>query len=243
MTTVMRSSASRQKVYLKNPKKHTPSSQRWLTRQLNDPYVSAAKEQGYRSRAAFKLKEIDDKFKIFHPHQRVLDLGCAPGGWLQVVSERTGLKKADSVLTIIGVDLLETLPIPGAHLIQGDFLNDEILQHTLEILGGKADVVLTDMAACTTGHVRTDHLKIMALLEAALNCAEQVLRPGGSFVGKIFQGGTENSLLKRLKQLFTKVSHFKPKSSRKDSAEMYVVATGFIEQIGTDTLLDTSGEQ
>ncbi len=211
-------------VKLKNARKHRPSSQRWLLRQLNDPFVHESKRLGYRSRAAFKLAEIDDKFKILKPGARVLDLGCAPGGWLQVVQERVGASEGAHV---VGVDLLTVIPIPGVTLIEGNFLDQAIVDQVLAALGGQVHVVMSDMAASSTGHGPTDHLKIMALLEAALDCAEDVLSSGGAFVAKVLQGGTEQTLLNRLKGRFEKVSHFKPKSSRKDSAESYVVALGF----------------
>ena len=209
---------------LKHARKHRPSSQRWLLRQLNDPFVHESKRLGYRSRAAFKLGEIDDKYKILKPGVRVLDLGCAPGGWLQIVQERVGASQGSFV---VGVDLLPVIPIPGVTLIEGNFLDPVVVSQVLEALGGGVDVVMSDMAASSTGHAATDHLKIMALLEAALECAEDLLTSGGAFVAKVLQGGTEQSLLARLKSRFTKVAHFKPKSSRKDSAESYVVALGF----------------
>jgi 23S rRNA (uridine2552-2'-O)-methyltransferase len=216
-------------VKLKNARKHSASSQKWLLRQLNDPYVHASKQKGYRSRASFKLLEIDEKYKIFHAHARVLDLGCAPGGWLQVAVERI-TKNTPMALhpgQIVGVDLLDVDPIANVTIIKGDFLDPEIAKTVMSSLGGPASIVLSDMAASSTGHSPTDHLRIMALLEAAFESAVSVLKPGGAFIGKVLQGGTTNELLVKLKQSFKKVSHFKPKASRKDSAETYVVALHF----------------
>lgn len=218
-------------VRLKNARKHTLSSQRWLVRQLNDPYVAESKRLGYRSRAAFKIAEIDDKYKIFRAGSRVLDLGCAPGGWIQVALERTAPKRAstpkDDICRVVGVDLLEVATITGALIFQGDFLMAPVAEQVVRALDGQADVVMSDMAASSTGHGPTDHLRIMGLLDAAYACAQGVLAKGGSFVGKVLQGGTERDLLLTLKQDFDRVVHFKPGSSRKDSAEMYVVALGF----------------
>ncbi|OJV47083.1 MAG: rRNA methyltransferase [Alphaproteobacteria bacterium 43-37] len=216
-------------VKLKNARKHSASSQKWLLRQLNDPYVHASKQKGYRSRASFKLLEIDEKFKLFHANARVLDLGCAPGGWLQIAMERLTKNGAIALQPgqIVGVDLLDVDPIPNVTIIKGDFLDPDIAANVMSSLGGPASVVLSDMAASSTGHASTDHLRIMALLEAAYECAVTVLEPGGAFVGKVLQGGTTNELLVKLKQSFKKVSHFKPKASRKDSAETYVVALHF----------------
>ncbi|RED53507.1 RlmE family RNA methyltransferase [Aestuariispira insulae] len=210
------------RVRVKTAKKRKISSTRWLDRQLNDPYVSEAKRLGYRSRAAFKLIEIDDKYDFLRPGQTVVDLGCAPGGWVQVAQERIG-GKGD----VVGIDLLEVEPIPGATLLVGDFNDDDAPERLKAELGGPVDVVLSDMAPATTGHSPTDHLRIVGLVELAIHFALEVLKPGGSFSAKVFAGGTEQSLLNLLKQNFTKVAHFKPKSSRKESAEMYVVATGF----------------
>lgn len=198
------------------------SSTRWLQRQLNDPYVLEAKRLGYRSRAAFKLAELDDKFKLLKPGMRIVDLGAAPGGWTQVALERIGAKGH-----VVGIDLQAIEPIAGAHLIEADFLDDAALPLLFEALDGKADIVLSDMAASASGHPQTDHLRIMGLLEAAADFAAQVLKPGGAFLGKTLQGGSENDLLAMLKRDFEVVKHAKPPASRSDSAEMYVIATGF----------------
>ena len=198
------------------------SSTRWLERQLNDPYVQKAKRMGYRSRAAFKLIELDDKFHFLTKGAKILDLGAAPGGWTQVALERAG-KDA----RVVGIDLLEIEAIAGADLLQGDFLDDDAPERLRHHLNGPADVVLTDMAASATGHTQTDHLRIMVLLEAAIDFAVEVLAPGGAFVGKVLQGGTENQLLATLKRQFKVVKHAKPPASRSDSAEIYVVAMGF----------------
>ena len=206
------------------------SSTRWLERQLNDPYVHAAKRDGYRSRAAYKLIELDDKLRFLVPGARVVDLGCAPGGWCQVAVKRVnalGEKPGKAVGTVLGVDFQEVEAIPGATLMQLDFLEDEADVKVREALGGSADVVLSDMAAFASGHRATDHLRIIALAEAAAYFAFDVLTEGGAFVAKVLQGGTEGELLTLLKQRFTKVSHIKPPASRADSAEMFVVATGF----------------
>lgn len=208
------------KTRVKTAKGRRLSSTRWLERQLNDPYVLKAQEEGYRSRAAYKLKEIDDRYHFLKKGSRVVDLGATPGGWTQVAVERTQAK-------VISVDLVEMTPIPGAEFILGDFTEEETLQKILSVLEGKVDVVLSDMAAPSTGHRKTDHLKIIGLVEIALDFAEQVLSPGGAFVAKVLVGGTEKELLNQLKQNFAKVSHVKPPASRKDSSEMYVVALGF----------------
>jgi 23S rRNA (uridine2552-2'-O)-methyltransferase len=207
-------------VAVRTARGRSASSQRWLARQLNDPYVAAARQQGWRSRAAFKLLELDDRFHLVRRGARVVDLGAAPGGWLQVALRR-GAAQA------IGVDLLPTDPLPGATLLQGDFTEPEVQDRLCAALGGKADLVLSDMAPNTTGHTATDHLRIVALAEAAQDFAEQVLAEGGAFVAKVFQGGAEKSLLDRLKRNFTAVRHAKPPASRKESSELYVVATGF----------------
>ena len=204
------------------PGKRTAASRRWLSRQLKDPYVAEAKDRGYRSRAAFKLAQLDDKAKILKRGACVLDLGAAPGGWAQVALERVGPKGR-----VVGIDLAEIEPIPGALLLVGDVREPAALAGVRGALGGPADVVLSDMAAPATGHGQTDHLRVMALVETALDFAEEVLAPGGAFVAKVLQGGTEAGLLARLKRDFAKVRHVKPPASRRDSAEMYVVATGF----------------
>ncbi len=210
----------RETVRLKNARKLAPSSQRWLARQLNDPYVQAAKTQGFRSRAAFKLLELDDKYKLIAKGARVVDLGAAPGGWAQVA-----LLRGASV--VVGIDLLPIIPVAGARFIEGDFTGEEMDARLKEMLGGPADLVLSDMAPNTTGHVATDHIRIMALADMALAFAAEVLLPGGAFVAKLFQGGAERDMLNTLKLRFRSVRHAKPPASRKDSKEMYVVATGF----------------
>lgn len=195
-------------------------SQKWLMRQLNDPYVRAAQEQGWRSRAAFKLIELDDRFHLVRRGARCLDLGAAPGGWTQVLVDRGAAK-------VVGVDLLAMDPVPGATVIQGDFADDGMPARLTELLGGPADLVLSDMAPNTTGHTETDHMRIMGLAELALHFAQEVLSPGGHFVAKVFQGGTERTLLDQLKRRFATVRHAKPPASRKESSELYVVAMGF----------------
>lgn len=200
------------------------SSKLWLERQLNDPYVQEAKRRGYRSRAAFKLLELDRQLGLLKPGARVVDLGAAPGGWTQVAVERV---QPDRGGCVVGIDVTPMDEIAGALLLQGDFLADDAPQRLKDALGGPADLVLSDMAAPASGHAATDHLRIMALAEAAHDFAREVLAPGGTFVAKVLQGGTERALLDRLKQDFTRVRHVKPPASRADSAEMYVVATGF----------------
>ena len=210
------------RVRVKTAKGRTTSQKAWLERQLNDPYVVAAKEAGLRSRAAFKLSEMDDRFGFIRKGDRVLDLGCAPGGWCQVAAERIGPKGH-----VLGVDLQEVDPIPGVDLMVLDFLADDAIEKILAQLGGKVNVVLSDMAAASSGHKQTDHLKIMALCEAALDFAMDILEEGGSFCAKVLQGGTENELLREMRKHFTTVKHVKPEASRKDSSEMYVLAMGF----------------
>jgi len=213
------------KVRLKKARSLSSSSQKWLQRQLNDPYVARAKREGWRSRAAFKLIEIDDRMKILKPGLRVVDLGAAPGGWSQVAAQRT---KADEGRgKIVAIDLLEIDPVTGVDFAQMDFLKDDAPERLMEMLGGEADIVMSDMAANTTGHKATDHLRIVGLVELAIDFARKVLAPGGSFVAKVFQGGTEGTLLAELKRDFATVRHVKPQASRADSAELYVVATGF----------------
>jgi 23S rRNA (uridine2552-2'-O)-methyltransferase len=207
---------------LRTAKGRSSQSQRWLERQLNDPYVTAAKAQGYRSRAAFKLVELDEKFHLLKPGGRVVDLGAAPGGWTQVAVRKVGERGR-----VVGLDLLPVDPVPGATMLQGDF-QDRAAEAAVEAaLGGQADLVLSDMAPNTTGHAATDHLRIMALAELALDFALRVLAPGGAFAAKVFQGGSEKEFLATLKGRFAGVRHAKPPASRKDSAELYVVATGF----------------
>ena len=198
------------------------SSTRWLQRQLNDPYVAEARRLGYRSRAAFKLTQLDDKYGVLQPGRRVIDLGCAPGGWLQVAQQRIGPKGS-----VVGLDLLPVEAIPGVTILQGDFMDDDAPERLRNAAGGAVDVVLSDMAPATTGHAKTDHLRIIGLVEVAAHFAAEVLAPGGVFVAKVFSGGTEQTLLQGLKRDFAKTVHFKPPASRKESAEMYVVATGF----------------
>jgi len=205
---------------LRTARGRSTASQKWLERQLNDPYVRAAKQQGLRSRAAFKLMELDDRFHMIRRGSRVVDLGAAPGGWSQVAVQR-------GAAAVVGVDLLAMDPVPGATILQGDF-NDESMPAQLEaLLGGKADLVLSDMAPNATGHNATDHLRIMALAELALDFALQILEPGGGFVAKVLQGGSERTMLDRMKRHFAQVRHAKPPASRKESSELYVVATGF----------------
>ena len=209
-------------VRLKSARKHSPSSQRWLERQLNDPYVQAAKTQGYRSRAAFKLIELDERYKLIRPGGRVVDLGVAPGGWTQVALKRGAGR-------VVGIDLLPIEPIPAATFLTGDFQDAASERELLAVLGGTADLVLSDMAPNTTGHVATDHLRILALAELALDFGERVLRPGGAFVTKLFQGGAQAPMLATLKRRFSVVRHAKPAASRKESRELYLIALGFRE--------------
>ena len=212
---------SRLKVKVKDKRK-SESSKKWLARQLNDPYVARAKREGYRSRAAFKLIEIDDKHHVLKHGGRVADLGAAPGGWSQVAAKRVGATGC-----VVGIDILEMDEIPGVEFAKIDFLDPEAPDRLKEMLGGPADVVLSDMAANAIGHRRTDHIKIMALVEAAAEFAKEVLKPGGAFLAKVLQGGTEGTLLAALKRDFASVKHVKPAASRSDSAELYVLATGF----------------
>jgi 23S rRNA (uridine2552-2'-O)-methyltransferase len=210
---------------VKTARKRTVSSQRWLERQLNDPYVARAKREGYRSRAAYKLLELDDKFKLLKPGQRVVDLGAAPGGWSQIAARKVG--SAEGRGRVVGIDLLPIEPLAGAEFIELDFLAPDAPERLIERLGGPADIVLSDMAANATGHKKTDHLRIVGLAEAAADFARSVLAPGGAFVSKVLQGGTEGALLADLKRDFATVRHVKPAASRADSAELYVLATGF----------------
>lgn len=214
------------KTHLKKVKGRKASSTKWLQRQVNDPYVSEAHRLGYRGRAAFKIMQLDDQFHFFKPGKRVVDLGCAPGGWSQVAVKRVQSNPENPL--VVGMDLLPAEPISGAKLVQMDFTKDEAPDILKELLGGhKADIVMSDMAANTTGVHALDHLRIMNLLEMAYDFAIQVLNPGGVFIAKIFQGGTENQFLAEMKQHFKVVKHAKPNASRKDSSEVYVVATGF----------------
>jgi 23S rRNA (uridine2552-2'-O)-methyltransferase len=207
-------------VTLRTARGRTTASQRWLARQLNDPYVQAARQQGWRSRAAFKLIELDDKFHLLKRGMRVVDLGAAPGGWTQVAVKRGAAK-------VVGVDLLQIDEIAGATLIQGDFTDEDMPARLAGLMGGPADLVLSDMAPNTTGHAATDHLRIMALAEMALHFALENLAEGGGFVAKVFQGGSERQMLDAMKRHFAKVVHAKPPASRKESSELYVVAAGF----------------
>ena len=207
---------------MRSAKRRTPSSTEWLKRQLNDPYVAAARRQGYRSRAAFKLIELDDRFSLLKRGAKIVDLGCAPGGWTQVAVERVGPRGR-----VVGVDQTETALIAGAVLLRADLTDPTTRAAVKQALGGDADVVLSDMAPTTTGHARTDHLRIVALAEAAFAIGEEILTPGGIFVAKVFQGGAEGELLARLKRAFAELRHAKPPASRAQSAETYVVAKGF----------------
>jgi 23S rRNA (uridine2552-2'-O)-methyltransferase len=213
------------KVRVKAGKSRSLSSKLWLDRQLNDPYVTRAKREGYRSRAAYKLIEIDDKHRFLKPGARVVDLGAAPGGWSQIAAKRCGA--AEGKGRVVAIDVLALAPIPGVDFARLDFLSPEAPAEMKAMLSGAADVVLSDMAANATGHRKTDHLKIMALAEAAAEFAREVLAPGGTFLCKVLQGGTETTLLAQLKRDFTVVKHLKPAASRSDSAELYLLATGF----------------
>lgn len=217
-------------VKVKSARGRKPSSTRWLQRQLNDPYVQLAKKDGYRGRAAYKILELNEKFQFLVPGARVVDLGCAPGGWLQVAVPRVnamGARSGKAVGRVIGVDLQEVDPITGAEIYQLDFLDDGADTQVKEWLGGEADVVMSDMAAASSGHKQTDHLRIISLCEAAAYFAFDVLAEGGTFVAKVLAGGAEGDLQKLLKARFTKVANVKPPSSRSDSSEKFVVATGF----------------
>lgn len=209
---------------IKSKKKRTNSQRAWLERQLNDPYVTRAKREGYRSRAAYKLLEIDEKHKILKAGDRVLDLGAAPGGWSQISAAKIG---APARGKIVGIDLLEMEAIPGVDFVQFDFLDPRAPQVLKDMLGGPADLVLSDMAANTTGHKQTDHLRTMSLVEAAAEFAREVLAPNGRFLAKVLAGGTERELLAQLKKDFREVKHIKPPASRSGSSELYVLATGF----------------
>jgi 23S rRNA (uridine2552-2'-O)-methyltransferase len=206
---------------LKTAKGRKVSSTRWLERQLNDPYVRRAKAENYRSRAAYKLLELDERFGLLKGVKSVVDLGIAPGGWSQVVRRRSPLAK------VVGIDLLPTDPIEGVTILEMDFMVDAAPEQLKEALGGRADLVLSDMAANTVGHQQTDHLRTMALVEAGLEFATDVLRPGGAYVAKVLAGGADNELVAEMKRHFTSVKHAKPPASRKGSSEWYVVAQGF----------------
>ena len=209
-------------VRVKSARRRKPSSTEWLERQLNDPFVAEARRVGYRSRAAFKLIQLDSRFHLLAPGRRVIDLGCAPGGWSQVAAQVVGEHGI-----VVGIDLLVTDPIPGASLLVGDFRDPATAGQIRDALGGPADLVLSDMAAPATGHAATDHLRIVALAEDAYAFAVTILKPGGAFVAKVFQGGSEGSLLAALKRDFAELRHAKPAASRAESAETYVVAKGF----------------
>jgi 23S rRNA (uridine2552-2'-O)-methyltransferase len=214
------------KVRVKSGKgRRTLAQKLWLERQLNDPYVARAKREGYRSRAAYKLSEIDDKFRFLKPGLKVVDLGAAPGGWCQVAAQR--IKAGESDSKIVAIDLLEMDPIPNVEFMQLDFLDDDAPARLKATLGGLADVDMSDMAANTTGHRKTDQLRIIGLVEEAAGFAREVLAPGGVFLAKVRQGGTDGDLLAMLKRDFTTVKHIKPDASRKDSSELFVLAMGF----------------
>ncbi len=218
------------KVKVKTARGRKLSSTRWLERQLNDPYVKRAQAEGYRGRAAYKILELDDKFRFLVPGARVVDLGCAPGGWCQVAVKRVNAlaeRSGKRVGTVLGVDLQEVEPVAGAETHVLDFMEDDADQKVKDWLGGKADVVMSDMAAASSGHKQTDHLRIMALCETAAYFAFDVLDEGGTFVAKVLAGGAEGDLQKLLKQKFDKVANVKPPASRSDSSEKFVVATGF----------------
>ncbi|HEY3889883.1 MAG TPA: RlmE family RNA methyltransferase [Caulobacteraceae bacterium] len=207
-------------VRVRMQKGRTPSSKAWLERQLNDDFVQAAKARGYRSRAAFKLAEIDQRFHLLKPGVRVVDLGCAPGGWIQIAIER-------GAISVVGVDLLHVDPLPPARILEMDFTDPACGEMLIERLGGTPDIILSDMAPNTTGHRTTDHLRIIGLVEQALDFAIQTLKPGGAFVTKAFQGGETAEVAARLKRHFASVRHVKPKASRPESSELYLVAAGF----------------
>jgi 23S rRNA (uridine2552-2'-O)-methyltransferase len=213
------------KTRVKTARKRSLSSTLWLQRQLNDPYVARAKREGWRSRAAFKLLEMDEKYQLLQPGQRIVDLGAAPGGWSQVAAKK--LRSRDGRGKIVGIDLLDIEPISGVDFTVMDFLAEDADEKLKAMLGGEADGVLSDMAANTTGHKKTDHLRIVHLAELAANFAGEVLKPGGYFLCKLFQGGETSELVTRLKRDYAVVRHIKPQSSRADSAELYVLATGF----------------
>ena len=207
-------------VHVRKANKRSVQSRAWLERQLNDPYVAAAQAQGYRSRAAFKLIEMDDRYSLIKPGSLVVDLGAAPGGWAQVAVKRGAAK-------VLGLDLLPINPVQGATFLEGDFNDEDMPARLTALMGAKVDVVLSDMAPNTTGHAATDHLRIIALAEMALEFASHILAPGGAFVAKVFQGGTESLMLTPMKRMFAQVKHVKPPASRKDSSELYVLGMGF----------------
>jgi 23S rRNA (uridine2552-2'-O)-methyltransferase len=213
------------KVRVKKKRGLKNSSRRWLERHLNDPYVRRSQAEGYRSRAAYKLIEIDDRYKLLKPGMRVVDLGAAPGGWCQVAAAR--VKSPPEKPIVVGIDYLPVDPVPGATILLKDFLDEDAPQQLMEALDGEPDIVLSDMAAPTTGHRRTDHLRTMHLCEIAADFAISVLKPGGHFLSKTFQGGTEGDLLALLKRNFRSVHHVKPPASRDESVELYILAKGF----------------
>ncbi len=218
------------KVKVKTARGRKPSSTRWLQRQLNDPYVKRARAEGYRGRAAYKIMELDDKYRFLVPGARVVDLGCAPGGWCQVAVPRVNAladRPGKAQGFVLGIDLQEVEPIPGAEIHQLDFMDDGADDQVKAWLGGAADVVMSDMAAASSGHKQTDHLRIIALCEAAAEFAFDVLDEGGTFVSKVLEGGAEADLQKELKRRFRKVANVKPGASRADSSEKFVIATGF----------------
>jgi len=213
------------KVRVKTGAGRSVSSRRWLERQLNDPYVARARREGFRSRAAYKLIEVDDKLHLLKPGRVVVDLGAAPGGWSQVAAQRVGAGSGKG--RVVAIDVLDLDAIAGVDFLKLDFLNSDAPARLNDMLNGRADVVLSDLAANATGHKRTDHLRTMVLVEAAADFAREVLAPGGALVAKVLQGGTERDLLARLKHDFASVKHVKPAASRADSSELYLVATGF----------------
>lgn len=219
------------KTRVKTARKRSLSSTLWLSRQLNDPYVARARTEGYRSRAAFKLIEIDDRYHVLKPGGRIVDLGAAPGGWSQVAGQRVGLEAGQG--RVVAVDLLEMEPVPGVAFAVLDFNEDAATSRIKDMLQGPADGVLSDMAANATGHRKTDHLRIMGLVELASEFAREILAPGGFFLAKVLQGGTEGTLLQSLKRDFVNVRHIKPGASRADSSELYVLATGFRGSAGS----------
>lgn len=212
-------------VRVKTARGRKASSTAWLRRQLNDPYVAEAQRLGYRSRAAFKLIELDDKLRLLKPGRKVVDLGAAPGGWTQVAVART--KAGEGHGRVVAIDRLEMDPVPGAVIFVGDFMEAASQEKIREALGGRADLVLSDLSPSTTGHKATDHMRIIALVEETIAFAEEVLAPGGALIAKVFQGGAAGEVLDRVKARFDKVRHVKPEASRKESPEVYMVATGF----------------
>jgi len=211
------------KTRVKTARYRKTSSTRWLQRQLNDPYVAAAQRDGYRSRAAYKLLELNDRFHFLDNARTIVDLGAAPGGWSQVA-----LQETNNRARIVGIDLLEVEPLGGAVFLKMDFLDDDAEQKLIDTLGGSADIVMSDMAATTTGHRQTDHLRTMALVETAFDFTCKVLSPGGTFIAKVLRGGTEDDLLRVMKAQFQHIRHYKPPASRPESTETYVIAQGFI---------------